>query len=154
MDTSGSLEAVATGAVSAFSYTRKIRFGDTDSAGIVYYPNYFDMFNEVVEDWFEQDLGVSFLHLHTKDHMGIPMAHAECDFLMPCRLGESLVLALHVIHLGRTSMNLQIIGLVGEEVRLRANLVVVFVDLLTYKSIEPPAPLRALIVSKMAPAAN
>jgi acyl-CoA thioesterase FadM len=40
-----------------------IRFAHTDMAGIVYYPNFFDMFQSVVEDWFDHWLGIHYATL-------------------------------------------------------------------------------------------
>jgi len=149
MGSSNSLETLPAAADRRFSITRKVRFGQTDPAGIVYYPNYFDMFNEIVEDWFEEELGTSFRELHKVDNLGIPMAHVECDFLAPCTLGEMITLSLRATHLGRTSLHMEVIVSAGQEVRVRANMVVVFVDLLTYRSVEPPEKLRALIAMRI-----
>jgi 4-hydroxybenzoyl-CoA thioesterase len=149
MGTSNSLKTLPASSGRSFSVIRKIRFGETDSAGIVYYPNYFDMFNEIVEDWFEEDLGMSFWQLHQGENLGIPMAHVECDFVAPCMLGDTITLSLTATDLGRTSLKLQIIVSTDGEIRLRANLIVVFVDLLTFRPIEPPEALRALIASRV-----
>lgn len=37
-----------------FSRARLIRFSDSDPAGVVFYPQYFVMFNGLVEDWFNE----------------------------------------------------------------------------------------------------
>lgn len=80
-----------------FSVTRRIRFGQTDPAGIVYYPNYFDMFNEIVEDWFADELEMSFRELHQQACLGVPIVQVECRFHKPCRLGDVLTLKLKVV---------------------------------------------------------
>ena len=36
----------------SFQISTKVRFGDVDPAGIVFYPRYFEMLNAAVEDWF------------------------------------------------------------------------------------------------------
>ena len=41
-----------------FIRTGKVRFEDCDSAGILFYPNYFLMLNRLIEDWFADALGV------------------------------------------------------------------------------------------------
>ena len=38
-------------APSYFERERLVRFSDCDPAGIVFYPQYFVMFNGLVEDW-------------------------------------------------------------------------------------------------------
>jgi 4-hydroxybenzoyl-CoA thioesterase len=135
-----------------FTVARKIRFGQTDPAGIVYYPNYFDMFNEIVEDWFADELGYSFDRMHRLEGLGIPIVKVECNFLAPCRLGELFLLSLSVQHLGSTSLHLRISGSVAGQERIKASLVLVFTDLTTYHSVAPPDALRVLISRRiMAP---
>lgn len=132
-----------------FSKARKIRFGHTDSAGIVYYPHYFDMFNATVEDFFDECIGASFQEMNRADKVVTPLRHVECDFAAPSRIGDRLLLALTLIALGRTSVTLAIDGTVQGSLRLRARLVIVFVSTIDGQSVEPPARvgerLRALL---------
>jgi 4-hydroxybenzoyl-CoA thioesterase len=132
-----------------FTVTRKIRFGQTDPAGIVYYPNYFDMFNEIVEDWFADDLGYSFDRMHQVEGFGVPIVTITCDFVRPCRMGEDFVLSLFVQHMGSTSLHLRVSGSVAGEERIKASMVLVFTDLTTYQSVPPPDALRGLIASRI-----
>jgi 4-hydroxybenzoyl-CoA thioesterase len=134
-----------------FTVTRRIRFGQTDPAGIVYYPNYFDMFNEIVEDWFADDLGYSFERLHQHEGLGIPIVTITCDFMAPCRLGELFTLSLYVQQLRSTSLHLRVSGSVAGRERIKASMVLVFTDLTTYQSVPPPEALRALISRRIAP---
>jgi 4-hydroxybenzoyl-CoA thioesterase len=149
MSTSDFIGSLPSAVKRTFSVTRKIRFGQTDPAAIVYYPNYFDMFNEIVEDWFAEELGAPFDQLHRVDGIGIPIVHIECDFIAPCRLGEQFTLSLSVVNLGPTSLHLQIAGTVAGDTRIKASLVLVFVDLTTYRSVEPPDSLRSLILERV-----
>ena len=86
-----------------FETDKLIRFHHCDPAGIVFYPQYFVLFNELVEDWFNQGLHVDFADFHAVQRLGVPMAHIECDFLAPSKIGETLSLALAVKRIGRTS---------------------------------------------------
>ncbi|HEX6980018.1 MAG TPA: thioesterase family protein [Alphaproteobacteria bacterium] len=129
-------------AASAFSVDMPIRFSHSDPAGIVYYPNYFDMFNAVIEDWFTQRLGVDYAHQILERRIGLPTVHAECDFFMPSRMGDRLTFTLLVQELGRSSIKLTIHGHVGARERLRAQLVLVVISLETQRSIPIPDDLR------------
>ena len=42
----------------------RVRFSHVDQAGLIFYPRYFEMFNEVIEEWFDRGLDCSFRQLH------------------------------------------------------------------------------------------
>src|SRR5688572_5307584 len=129
-----------------FSRERKIRFSHSDPAGIVYYPNYFDMFNGVIEDWFEA-LGVDIPTQIIKHRRGFPTVRAECDFFVPSRMGETVTFTLRVIEIGRSSLKLVIHGHAEGTERLRATLVLVVVSQDTGKSIVIPDEMRVAFVA-------
>jgi 4-hydroxybenzoyl-CoA thioesterase len=126
----------------AFSVDMPIRFSHSDPAGIVYYPNYFDMFNAVIEDWFTTNLHIDYAAQILEQRIGLPTVHAECDFFVPSRMGEKLTYTLLVRELGRSSLKLEIVGHVGSQERLRARLVLVVISLGTHRSIPIPPLLR------------
>jgi 4-hydroxybenzoyl-CoA thioesterase len=129
-------------AAAAFSVDMPIRFSHSDPAGIVYYPNYFDMFNAVIEDWFAGPLRVDYAAQILKSRLGFPTVHAECDFFVPSRMGDKLTFTLLVRAIGRSSLRLEIVGHVGTQERLRARLVLVVISLDTNRSIAIPEDLR------------
>jgi 4-hydroxybenzoyl-CoA thioesterase len=122
-----------------FRAPKQIRFHHCDPAGIVFYPQYFVLMNELVEDWFNRGLGVDFARFHTEARLGIPMAHLECDFVAPSTVGETLDWALWVERIGGSSLTLAVEAKLGEDVRVRAMLVVVQASLDTRRSV-PFAP--------------
>lgn len=103
----------------AFVSERPIRFAECDPAGIVFFPRFLEMMNDLTEDWFEQGLGIPFDELHFVHRHGVPLVHTHVEFLKACRMGERLALELGIESLGRSSMVLRIRGLVGGEERLR-----------------------------------
>ena len=58
-----------------FTRERTIRFSDCDPAGIVFYPQYFVMFNGLVEDWFTEGLNISYQQMIMTRQIGLPMLH-------------------------------------------------------------------------------
>ena len=136
-----------------FSAARKIRFGHADPAGIVYYPNYFDMFNGVVEDFFDEWIGVPFETLKAEHRLVTPLRHVECGFVGPSRIGDRLSLSMALVRVGRTSITLDIEGTVDDEPRVRARLVHVFVSTEDGRPLPPPQfiaeRLRAFSVSAL-----
>jgi 4-hydroxybenzoyl-CoA thioesterase len=130
---------------SAFTVVRLIRFSHTDPAGIVYFPEYFDMCNAVIEDWLGQELKLDYPTLTLKDRLATPIVHASCDFFMPSRWGDRLSLSLLVDRAGSSSIDYRIIGHAEGQVRLAARIVVALIHLDRGKPLPLPDWLRQKI---------
>ena len=65
-------------------------------------------------------------HKLFENQNSIPMVHSECDFLSPSRLGERITFDLVVEKIGTSSCTLSITAHAGEDVKLRARMVLVF----------------------------
>ncbi len=126
-----------------FEADKLIRFHHCDPAGIVFYPQYFVLFNELVEDWFNHGLGIDFARFHAEDRLGVPMAHIECDFRAPSKIGDMLKFRLAVKNVGTSSLTLAVEARAGEEVRVRATLVVVMASLEAHRPVPIPPEFRA-----------
>lgn len=126
----------------SFEDDKLIRFHHCDPAGIIFYPQYFILFNELVEDWFTKGLGVSFVEQVTRERVSIPMGRVECDFIAPSRIGDMLRFALRVDRIGTSSIKLRIEVRHGDDVRVRAALTVVMASLVTLKSVAISPELR------------
>ncbi len=85
-----------------FTHRHKVRFGEVDFAGIVYYPNFFNYYQHTEEE-FLNHLGFWFHEMLGERRQGFPIVHVEADFKRPVRLGDTLEIALHVARLGRSS---------------------------------------------------
>lgn len=132
-----------TQAVAPFTRPLLVRFRHCDPAGIVFYPRYFEIINDLVETWFAEGLGISFHALQTERQMGIPTASVQCDFRAPSRWDDQLTQTLHVERLGGASVNL-VISLTGpdHDVRLTARLTLVSVDITKMRATPLPDDLR------------
>lgn len=130
-----------------FRVIKRVRFSHVDSAGIVFYPRYFELYNEVVEDWFAHALDCTFAQLITRYGAGVPTVKIECQFSAASRLGDDLEYELVVTQLGRSSFTVEISARVGEELRLRGSSTLVFSRVMDGRpKAEPlPADLRAAI---------
>jgi len=135
-----------------FGFTTEVtvRFGDCDPAGIVFYPRYFEMFNNLVEDWCAQGLGMSFRELHLQRGLGLPTVHVETSFVAPSELGDLLRAQLRVQKIGGASVTLRVrlAGPAGED-RVRASLVLALMDLKERRAVPIPETLRARIAAFM-----
>lgn len=110
-------------------YTRvqPIEFNHCDPAGIVFYPRYFEMINSVIENFFADVLGYSFARITVQDRCSVPTVRIEVDFRAPSRLGEKVDFALEVGRIGRASAQLRLTARGGAELRLVADLTLVWV---------------------------
>ncbi|NMG14097.1 benzoyl-CoA thioesterase [Aromatoleum bremense] len=112
-----------------FVCKKSIRFHHCDPAGIVFYPQCLVLCNEVIEDWFDEGIGVDFYKLHADIRRGVPMRHLEVDFIAPSMHGDDLTFTLVVNRIGNTSMDITTTAAMGDEVRFRAKQTVVWADL-------------------------
>ncbi|MDM0070713.1 thioesterase family protein [Variovorax sp. J31P207] len=133
-------------AAAAFRRERLIRFSDCDPAGIVFYPQYFVMFNGLVEDWVNA-MGVGYQRLIVEQRIGLPTVRVEADFRAVSRFGDSVTLALVVERLGTRSLTLalQCVG-ADCELRMQMRQVLVTTSLETHRALEIPAALRDAIL--------
>ena len=133
-----------------FSRDRLIRFSDCDPAGIVFYPQYFVMFNGLVEDWFNEGLGVGYQRTVIERRIGLPTVRLEADFTAVSKMGDWVTLALSVERLGGRSLTLKLQCTDRDDGVLRMSMrqVMVTTSLDTHQSIEIPADLREAILGQ------
>ncbi len=125
-----------------FTITEKIRFGQSDPAGIVYYPQFFHMFNNLFEDWMEQVVGVDFPKQFMELDRMFPLVHVETDFMNSRVMGQSLMLAFILTGLGRSSIRYTVIGFDGELDILRGRFVTSIASKTTKRSMPLPDDMR------------
>ncbi|MBS0386113.1 MAG: acyl-CoA thioesterase [Proteobacteria bacterium] len=121
-----------------------VRFEHCDAAGIMFYPRFFGLVNEMVEDWFAA-LGHPFAAMHVEQRKGVPSVRLEAEFVSPARMGETLNQVLGVEELGRSSCVLKHIASIGERIVARFDQTIVYADLETMRAEPWPDELRAAI---------
>jgi 4-hydroxybenzoyl-CoA thioesterase len=82
----------------------KVRFGDIDNAGIVYYPRFMHYFHVALEEFFEWELGIDYADVLHKHKVSFPTVHLESDFFRRLNYGDRIDIELHVLNIGRTSI--------------------------------------------------
>ena len=133
-------------ASAAFRRERTIRFSDCDPAAIVFYPQYFVMFNALVEDWVDEGLGIGYRALVVDRRVGLPTVRLEADFTAVSRMGDRVALLLAVERLGTRSITLALrCEGAGGTLRMAMRQVLVTTSLETHAAIDIPADLRAAI---------
>lgn len=86
----------------AFIKKETVRFQHVDYAGIVFYPRFLEMLNNIVEDFYEEALNLPFKNIHKTG--GIPTVDLKVQFKKAARLGDELTKYLWVKKLGTSSM--------------------------------------------------
>jgi 4-hydroxybenzoyl-CoA thioesterase len=129
-----------------FQMAHRIRFSECDPAGIVFYPQYFVLFNDLLEAWVDDILQMGFTGYILDQRWGLPTVHLEADFKAVSRMGDDVMLNLQVEHVGNRSLilGLNCTGVKGD-LRMRVKQTMVSTDLHTHRSIPIPAPLRAAL---------
>ena len=122
-----------------------VRFAHCDGAGWVFYPRYFEMVSDFVEDWFAAGLGTSVPELMRRQAILTPSVHFTVDFLKPARFGDRLLFTLDVRAIGRTSCELQIEASLAGQTRMRMRQVLVLISAATGRAVAiPPRLVRRM----------
>ncbi len=84
------------------TYSRTVRFSDTDCQGHVFNANYFVYVDDAVTDYLAA-VGLPYAEI-TRRGYDLVLARAECDFRSAAVLGEVLETEIRVERVGNTSM--------------------------------------------------
>ncbi|MBT7293515.1 MAG: acyl-CoA thioesterase [Rhodospirillaceae bacterium] len=134
--------------MATFSRDIAVHFSDTDPAGIVFYPRYFEMTSGLIEDWFADALDHPFNALHHGMEHGVPTISLDISFSAASRIADILCLTLAVERLGKSSFTLDIRATCGDEERFRMRQVLVHAAL---GGEVKPAPLPDDLRARMEP---
>ena len=102
--------------MTAFKTTRAVEWGDCDSAGIVYYPNYYRWMDGVFHE-FTAMRGFSQRSL-SEDYglIGTPLIDTGCRFHAPASHGDRLEVEASLAKLGETSLRMDYTFICGQRV--------------------------------------
>lgn len=128
-----------------FVHHQAIRFSHCDPGGIVYFPQYFEMVYEAIEDWFDQQIEPNLETRLRREGLGFPTVNTLCDFFKPSRVGDVLALEIAVTRLGRSAVEFLVSGKVAGEERLRFRHLIALVALERLRAVPIPEPMRARI---------
>ncbi len=135
------LEDVAGGI--PFRIRRRVKWGETDPAGIVYTPRFLDYVLEAAEAWFEAVVGIDWLRLNMERGMGSPMVHTGIDYHSPLAAGETFDVTVTLEHIGRAAYTLEVAGHKPDGTHcFQAKAVAVIIDRAAMKSIAMPDEFR------------
>jgi len=126
-----------------------IRLAHCDATGMVFLPNYFYIFNALVEDWFYEALEVRYDEYLMERKVSLATVKLETVFSGSSRMGETVDFWLTVSHLGRTSIRFTMGVDKGDHVRVRMQRVAVLVNQLSNRPVDWPQELREKITEFM-----
>lgn len=127
----------------SFRIHQPIRFSHCDPAGVLYFPHVFDFVNAAMEDWFAQRLGLPFHVMHLEQRRGNPVVRTHCEFVTPCRFGETLALDLEPALVGHSSIETRLAGTVAGAPRFRVRHKTAMMSMETMRAIALPDELRS-----------
>lgn len=133
--------------VHRFERPLTIRFSHCDPAGIVFFPRYFTMLNDLVEEWVTHGLGIPYAELLGRRRIGLPTVSLNTQFTAVSRMGDVVTMGLTLVHLGRSSLRLNVGCRQGNEQRMMAEQVLVATDLSTHRPIALPDDLRRAMLT-------
>ncbi len=122
----------------AFELRITARFYEIDRAGIVFFGRVYEYAHSALEE----ALALMFGHPETmfsKYRFGMPLVHSEADYQHPIRMGDRLIVRMHVERIGSRSITFlyQITGEDGLH-RCQVKLVHAFIEMSSFKGIPIP----------------
>ncbi len=123
-----------------FVHVRRIRWGESDPARIVYTARYLDFAMDAIEAFFNDRLGASFYEFNVDHGCGTPFVHVELDFRSPLTPRETLETEVRLARLGGSSLTFAVAGRAGERLCYEGKLVCAFVDTTDAKMKPIPVP--------------
>jgi 4-hydroxybenzoyl-CoA thioesterase len=72
-------------------YPFQVRWGDTDAAGIVFYPNFYKWMDDATHDYLAQ-IGYPSSKLFAECQIGVPLLEANCVFKRPLLFEDQVIL--------------------------------------------------------------
>ena len=91
---------------SAFIYTHRVCYSDTDAAGFVYHGRYLEIFERSRAEWLAQR-GLSPTKLVNELNIVMPVRELTMNFYKPGRLDDILYIDQVIEHRGRTQISVK-----------------------------------------------
>lgn len=122
----------------------KVRFGEIDHAGVMYYPAFFDRMHRAFEDFWEEALGLTYSQVLDSDGIGFPVVDVHSRFMAPFRLGDMMRVEIAALRLGRRSLTFRYELFKDDETQPRtvAEIVSGVIAMQTFQPVELPQHYR------------
>lgn len=130
-----------------WSHAVTFRHGQCDPAGIVYTPEFFNVFNQAIEAWFCKCLGINYYDILGPRRTGMGYVQASATFFAPCMMGEEIEVFVSVGKVGRKSYGLTLHAMKGDQEALRGEFTTVATSLDAHQSIEIPQDIKDALLA-------
>ncbi|MFJ8258073.1 acyl-CoA thioesterase [Peribacillus asahii] len=81
-------------------YLLKVRWGDTDAAGIVFYPNFYKWMDEATHEYFSS-IGFPTSTLYSEQQIATPLLEANCQFKSPLLFEDDVIVRSTVVEINK-----------------------------------------------------
>ncbi|MFA6957585.1 MAG: thioesterase family protein [Thermoanaerobaculia bacterium] len=135
-----------------YSIEEYVRWEDIDAAGIINYQAYLRFFALAEAELFRH-AGLTYSRLFDEIGIFLPRKRVECNFHVPVRLDDLLVVEAWIGHLGRSSLRIDFVVKKRDHEVVVADgcYVLVSVGHADFKKCDLPAELRLKLAQYMAP---
>ena len=134
-----------------FSIEERVRWGDVDAAGIIFYGSYIRFF-EIGETELFRAVGLPYGKVFDELNIWLPRVHLECDFHRAAQMDDLLQVSVYVGRIGRTSLRLNFevrrkneAGEIEKDLMATAHFVLVSTDRENLKPLPVPEQLRSAL---------
>ena len=92
----------------------RVRFGETDAAGIVFYPTFFGWFDVGMSGLLRAALGGELCDAHGRPRFPVPIVEAGARFVAPLHFDDAIAVRSTITELGRSSLRVEHVVLRGD----------------------------------------
>lgn len=89
-----------------FTFDTRIAYADTDRMGVVYYGNYFTLFERGRTELL-RNLGLRYRDLEEKEKVYLPVSETSCHYLSPASYDDLISITSRVSKLGGASIEFE-----------------------------------------------
>jgi YbgC/YbaW family acyl-CoA thioester hydrolase len=131
-----------------FTIEERVRWGDVDAAGIIFYGSYIRFF-EIAETELFRAVGLPYGKIFEELNIWLPRVHLECDFHRAAQMDDLLEVSVYVARIGKSSLRLNFevrkrneAGEIESKLMATAHFVLVSTDRANLKPLPVPEELR------------
>lgn len=126
-----------------FLYESRVRFGDTDASGRIFYVALLNHFDSA-ETEFMRSIGMGYREIQD-EHISFPRVHVECDYTSALRFDDVMTIVVSVERVGGASFTLAFEVHVADRHAARGKMTIVAMSRATQRPVPLPEALRAAL---------